>query len=244
MDLTQKLSCAIEANVHWYDALCEAHAVPGERHAAYWINRHVMPPYMSNLITLTDGADADAQVAAIRALRAGEVGCGVKDSFQCLRLDELGMKVLFQAEWVFRPADVPLADTDTGVAWRVVQTAEELREWERTWRGVPDNVDDAPQLEVFRESLLHRSDFRFLLGEHAGQNVAVAALNRSRRAVGLSNVFSATLEPRLLYPGCAKHACAIFPGVPIVGYEREQHLAAALATGFEAVHGLSVWVPA
>jgi hypothetical protein len=244
MDLREKLSCAIETSVHWYDALCEVHAVPGERHAAFWINRHSMPPYMSNFVTLTDCADADAQRAAIRGLRAGEVGWGVKDSFQCLELHELGMKLLFQATWVFRPADVPIANVDTAVAWRVVQTAKELQDWERTWRGTPGNGGDAPQLEVFREGLLRRSDFRFLLGERDGQHVAVAALNRSRAALGLSNVLSATLEPRQLFPGCAQLACSIFPGVPLVGYEREQHLAAALETGFEAVHGLSVWVPA
>lgn len=244
MNLREKLNYAIESSMHWYDALCEAHAVPGERHAAFWINRHVMPPYMSNFVTLTDCADADAQVAAIRALRAGDVGCGVKDSFQCLELHELGMKVLFQATWVFRPADAPVVNVDSAVAWRVVRTAKELQDWERTWRGVPDNAGDAPQLEVFRESLLHRPDFRFLLGERAGQNVAVAALNHSRSALGLSNVFSASLEPQQLFPGCVKLACSIFPGVPLVGYEREQHLTAALATAFEAVHGLRVWVPA
>jgi hypothetical protein len=153
------------------------------------------------------------------------------------------MKVLFHAEWVFLPADAPIANEDATVAWRVVQTAKGLQNWERTWRGVPDNAGDAPQVEVFRESLLSRSDFRFLLGERAGQNVAVAALNRSGCALGVSNVFSATLEPRQLFPGCVQLARSLFPGVPIVGYEREQHLAAALATGFEAVHGLSVWVP-
>lgn len=128
MNLREKLNYAIESSMHWYDALCEAHAVPGERHAAFWINRHVMPPYMSNFVTLTDCADADAQVAAIRALRAGDVGCGVKDSFQCLELHELGMKVLFQATWVFRPADAPVVNVDSAVAWRVVQTAKELQD--------------------------------------------------------------------------------------------------------------------
>jgi len=51
MDAREKLIWAIENSVHWYDALCEAHALPGEHHPAFWINRSTLPPYMSNVIT-------------------------------------------------------------------------------------------------------------------------------------------------------------------------------------------------
>lgn len=243
MDVTEKLAWSIENSVHWYDAMCEAHGVPGEHHDAYWINRHAMPPYMSNLITLRGDADASAQVVAIRSLVDTHTGCGVKDSFQCLSLGELGLRVLFHATWIFR-ASSQAPEDDGALEWRVVRTALELQAWERTWRGTGDNAAARQHTEVFRPSLLHRSDFRFLLGERGGKAVATAALNRNAHAVGLSNVFAATEPPHQLFPGCVRLACSIFPGLPLVGYQRDSHLIAATAAGFEPVHGLTVWVPA
>lgn len=241
MDTREKLTWAIENSVHWYDALCGAHAVPGERHPAFWINRSTLPPYLSNLITLSDGADVEAQLVAIRSLSKG--ACGVKDSFQCLRLGELGLQVLFHATWIFRSANSLAPKTDSDVSWQVVRSPAELQAWERTWRGVERNAEARERAEVFRPSLLLNPDFRFLLGERGGESVATAALNRSRHAVGVSNVFSATEEPAQLFPGCVRMASSIFPGLPLVGYQRDAHLIAATTTGFEAVHGLTVWGP-
>ena len=235
------LTLAIENSVHWCDALCEAHAVPGEHHPAFWINRSTLPPYMSNLITLSDGADVEAQLVAIRSL--SESACGVKDSFQCLRLGELGLQVLFHATWVFRSANSLAPRTDSDLSWRVVRSPVELRAWERTWRGVEGNAGARERAEVFRPSLLLNPDFRFLLGERGGEAVATAALNRSRHAVGVSNVFSATEEPVQLFADCVRVAGSIFPGLPLVGYQRDAHLIAATTAGFEAVDGLRVWVP-
>ena len=240
----KKLAWAIENSVHWYDALCDAHAVPGEHHPTFWINRRNMPPYMSSFITLRDGADAQTQLAAIRSLIDGGAGCGVKDSFQCLSLGELGLRVLFHATWIFRPATSPSPEQDSDLLWRVVRTVPELQAWERTWRGVADNAEAREREEIFGPSLLQRPDFRFLLGERAGKAVATAALNRSRHAVGLSNVSSSTEEPVQLFPGCVRAARSMFPELPLVGYERGARLLAATAAGFQAVHGLTVWGPA
>lgn len=238
-----KLALAIESSVHWYDTLCEAHGVPGERHDAYWINRRRMPPYMSNLITLTQGAEAEAkQLEALRSLIAGGAGCGVKDSFGCLSLSELGLEVLFRANWIFRAQERPVPASGGGLLWRVVSREDELAVWERTWRGVPDNAEARPLDAVFRPSLLQRPDFQLLLGERDGAPVATAALNRSERAVGLSNVFSVAEEPALLFPGCVRAAYAFASDLPVVGYERGAHWVAAEASGFEAIHELAVWV--
>jgi hypothetical protein len=237
-----KLTAALENSVHWYDALCETHGVPGERHPAYWINRGTMPPYMSNFITLRDGAARDAQLAAIGSLIAAGVGCGVKDAYQCLELGALGLQVLFHATWTFRDASSPDPADDGELVWRVAQTARELELWERTWRGL--NAEARGQGAIFRSSLLERSDFRFLLGKRDGKVVATAALNRSGDTVGLSNVFSESVAAMQLFPGCVRAARSLFPRCSLVGYERGVDLIAATAAGFEAVHGLTVWVPA
>ena len=242
MDTREKFLAALENNVHWYDALCEAHAVPGERHAAYWINRGTVPPYMSNFITLRDGTHAKVQLAALQTLLDSGAGCGVKDAFQCLDLGALGLQALFHATWIFRPASSPPAEDDRELVWSVARTPDDLETWERTWRGT--NPDARGHTAIFRPSLLHNPDFRFLVGERDGKPVATAALNRSGNAVGLSNVFSETESAARLFPGCVRLACSLFPGLPLVGYERGAELTAATAAGFESVHGLTVWVPA
>lgn len=242
MENRAKVELAIESSVHWYEALCDAHGVPGERHDAFWINRRRMPPYMSNLITLAQGVEAEAeQLEALRSLIAAGAGCGVKDSFGCLSLSALGLKVLFRANWIFRAPERAVPASVGGLLWRVVSRKEELAVWERTWRGVPDNAEAGSLDAVFRPSLLQRPDFQFLLGEREGAPVATAALNRSERAVGLSNVFSVTEEPALLFPGCVRAAYAFASELPVVGYERGAHWVAAEASGFEAIQELAVW---
>jgi hypothetical protein len=242
VDTRERLAAAVGNSLHWYDALCEAHGVPGEHHPAYWINRGTVPPYMSNFITLRDCAHAEAQLAAIRSLIKSGAGCGVKDAFQCLNLTALGFQVLFHATWIFLAANSPAPKDDDDLVWWVARTPADLETWERTWRGTAANADAREHAAIFRPSLLHNPDFRFLVGELGGKAVATAALNRSGNAVGLSNVFSETEEAARLFPGCVPVARSIFPGLPLVGYERDASLIAATAAGFEAVHGLTVWV--
>jgi hypothetical protein len=242
VDTSDRLSAAVENNLHWYEALCEVHGIPGERHSAYWLNRGTMPPYMSNFISLCDGAQAQTQLAAIRSLTSSVAGCGVKDSFQCLNLASLGFQVLFHASWIFRPAGLASPEDARGLVWRVAQTPADLEAWEETWRGLPANVDAREPAVIFRPGLLNNADLRFLLGERGGEAVATAALNRSGNAVGLSNVFSATEGEGSLFSGCVRVARSLFPDLPLVGYERDESLVAATAAGFEAVHGLTVWV--
>ncbi len=242
MDSDERHAAALRNNVHWYDAICESHGVPGERHPAYWINPRKLPPYLSNLITLRDGAHAEAQLAAIRSLSESGAGCGVKDAFQCLDLVPLGFRVLFHATWLFHPAGKPDPRDDSEIQWSVAQTPAELEAWERTWRGTAANAEAREHAAIFRPQLLENPDFRFLTGMRGDAAVATAALNCSGDAVGLSNVFSETEDDAQLFPGCVRVARSLYPELPLVGYERDASLVAATAAGLEAVHGLTVWV--
>src|SRR5450432_1575600 len=64
VDTQERLAAAVKNILHWYDALCMAHGVPGEYQPAYWINRGTMHPYMSNFVTLRDGAHASLSACA------------------------------------------------------------------------------------------------------------------------------------------------------------------------------------
>jgi hypothetical protein len=57
----------------------------------------------------------------------------------------------------------------------------------------------------------------------------------------LSNVFSEREPPLALYSSGVGAVRTLYSHLPIVAYERDAGLAAALAIGFEAVHGLTVW---
>jgi hypothetical protein len=166
----------------------------------------------------------------------------VKDSFQCLRLDALGFEELFRASWVGRSARHAMPAKVSGEpVWVAVRTGEGLELWERVWRGVPDNLEAREREPVFARSLVDRRDMLFLVGCRGGEPVATAVLNASADAVGLSNVFSAELDERLLFGGVVRLAHERFTGLDVVGYERGAALRAARAVGFEPLGDLTVW---
>jgi len=236
-----KLDQAVQNNAHWYEALCRVHGVPGERHGGYWISRGAMPPYMSNLITLTGATHAAAQLAAIRSLIEvdGKSHFSVKDGFQCLDLGALGFHVLFHATWIYRAPGTPSSEDASGLEWSVVRSPAELVEWEQSWRGT--NADARGHAPIFLPSLLRDPDFHFLLGRRGGVSLATAALNRSGDAVGISNVFSDVENVGPLFPGAVRLATELHPALPIVGYERGASLIDAQSAGFEPLGGLTVW---
>jgi hypothetical protein len=237
---------ALHNNLHWYEVLCRVHGVPGERHPAYWVNHGTVPPYMSNLVTLEDERPATAQLRAIRGLILddGKRSFSVKDAFHSLDLTSLGFGVLFDARWIHRaPSAAPPRDRRERLTWSVVQTAAELAEWERTWRGTAANQDARGHDPIFVPALLAEGGLQFLLGRQDGTSVATAALNRSGDVLGLSNVFSDVPGAGPLFPGCVRLAHSLYPDLPLVGYERDAAaLADAEASGFEGVGELTVWV--
>ena len=74
-------------------------------------------------------------------------GCSIKDSFETLDLSAYGFSVLFDAQWIVRPA-TEVTPTSTGLAWEVIREPEALTRWESVWRG-----DDGPE-GLFRPKLL------------------------------------------------------------------------------------------
>lgn len=235
---------AAQNNALWCDATSRAHGGPGEFHDAYWINHGAVPPYTSKLITLSGAAQAADQLAAIRALMRAEPDSyfSVKDAFQCLDLAPLGFGVLFHATWIQWAPGQPLPrDPAEQLEWSVVRGAEELLEWEGAWRGSPANTAAEGTPRVFPARLLEEPGFHFLAGRRGGTAVASAALNRTGRVVGLSNVFSGVDNVGPLFPGSVRLAQTLYPETPIVGYERDAGLSAAEQAGFTRVADLTVW---
>lgn len=74
---------AARNNAVWCEAVCRVHGAPGEFHGALWLNRHRVPRFYPNVVTLCTQDGTASQLARIQDLVAtGPPGrWSVKDSF-------------------------------------------------------------------------------------------------------------------------------------------------------------------
>jgi hypothetical protein len=219
---------AARNNAEWCDLFCRAHGIECVFEERRWYARTRTPPLYPDVVTLRPGLDVEEALAGVDRGR----GCSVKDSFGDLDLDDAGFRVLFAAEWIVRPD--PPAGGDS--SWRPVATDVELATWEAAW-------DDDPGEERFFPSSLLAEDAVAFLARYDTDGISTGALaNRSTEVVGLSNVFAAGLDLDAAYADASAAAAAIWPGLPIVGYDHGDPLTAAHAAGFEHIGALRVWV--
>ena len=229
-------------NAVWCDAVCRAHGRPGTFREAVWVTQQPAPPYFPNAITLRGSEARAIHAAAVQELIAARLPgeWAIKDSFCTLELHWLGFSVLFEAEWVYRPASRPRPDDRiNGVHWIRITEAKELAAWEAAWGAGQEPFEGWPRL--FPDMLLTNGDIAVIAGVRKGEIVAGAVGNRTGAVVGLSNLFLPREESRDFWAGCLGQVIDIFPGLPIVGYDRGEILADARETGFEVVGHLRVW---
>ncbi|OKK23026.1 hypothetical protein AMK16_05075 [Streptomyces sp. CB00455] len=242
------LAAAARDNAEWCDAVCRAHGLPGVFGPDAWSAARRTPPLYPDAVTLTPEASGAALVAGIDT---GSPGCSVKDGFAALDLVPAGFEVLFEAQWIHRPA--PAAGVcGPGPEWSEVTTAGELEAWEAAWDG-------GGSTGLFRPALLG-GDIAFLAGRAGGRIVAGAVAHRgSGPVVGVSNLFAHAAADPAPGPearaGAAAHAradaawsgvlasiAARWPGLPVVGYESGDDLEAAVRAGFTPIGPLRVWL--
>jgi hypothetical protein len=235
---------AAHNNAHWCDTVCRAHGTPGEFHDYLWLNRHSVPRFYPNVVTLSALSGVADQLAAIRDLVATVplVSFGVKDSFATLELAPLAFHILFEAHWLWRAASrPPPAPLGTGLSWTTVQQSDDLIRWEAAWNGVPAEDPSTLPPRTFLPALLADADIRFIAG-YADQHIVAGAIaNRTGDVVGVSNVFAPDADAAGCWAGCLATIIDAFPGLPLVGYERGNGLIIAQALGFEVVGPLRVW---
>lgn len=225
---------AARNNAAWCDAVCGAHGCPGELSGSHWLTRAPTPPGYPNLVTLEPAvAPAMAAVRELERARPPEAWA-VKDSFSVLALEPAGFRLLFEAEWIVRPA-LPARPRGSG-RWIRVQSKPALAAWEAAWG------ESASQTRLFLPALLGRSEIAILAALDDGGAVAAGVIaNWSRNVVGLSNFF-AREQREALRAGSIEAAQREFPGLPLVGYESGQDLAESRALGFLPLGSLRVWL--
>ncbi|MFJ7338309.1 hypothetical protein ACIQU3_12800 [Streptomyces sp. NPDC101110] len=220
---------AARDNAAWCAVMCRVHGVESSFGEDAWAAARRTPVYYPDAVTLRPGADPGALVGRIDT---ASPGASVKDSFADLDLTGAGFRVLFEAEWIHREPGVPAPPPE--FAWEVVSDRVALRDWALAWDDGGGNAD------LFGPGLLDDPQTSVLAGRSADGRVAGGAVaRRSDHVVGVSNLFG---PPHAIWP-LVLHAVGLrFPGLPVVGYEQGDDLAAALRHGFGAVGPLRVWV--
>lgn len=223
---------AARNNAEWCAAMSRSHGLEGVFEPQVWAAPARTPLFYPDAVTLVPGADPAALAARIDT---SAPGASVKDSFADLDLTGGGFRVLFEAQWIHRPAGAPDATPD--LAWNVAGDPDTLHAWALAW----DNGNGNPDL--FRPELLDDPATFVLAGRSAdGRVVAGAVANRSDQVVGISNVFALDGGPDTAWPVVLDAVHWLFPTLPVVGYERGEHLAAAVRHGFEPLGPLRIWL--
>ncbi|MCT9140972.1 hypothetical protein [Streptomyces violarus] len=220
--------------------MCRAHGVAGEFGAEAWVASVRTPLYYPDAVTLEPDTDRDALVARIDT---ASPGASVKDSFADLELAEAGFRVLFEAQWIHRPAGAPASAIEPGppdLVWDVAGDPDTLGAWALAWD------DGAGHADLFRTGLLTDPETFVILGRSAddGRVVAGAVASRSEHVVGVSNVFGQDGGPDAAWPVVLHALARLFPTLPVVGYEQGDDLAVALRYGFEPLGPMRVWTHA
>ncbi|MFD5412903.1 hypothetical protein [Streptomyces nojiriensis] len=212
-------------NAVWCGAVCRAHEVVARYEGAgLWASASRTPPLYPDAVTLEPGAAARD---VVRAVDIDSPGCSVKDSFADLDLAGDGFEVLFEAQWIHRPAGAPLPASEAdaaGLVWSEVSGAGELAGWEAASGG------------VFPSVLLGADGVVFLAGRAGGRIVAGGVASTGGGVVGVSNVFGAA------WAGVLGAAAVRWPALDVVGYEHGEDLEAAVRAGFAPIGPLRVWL--
>ena len=222
------LIAAVRNNAQWCDAVVRAQGGATRWSKGLWQSLSPPPRFYPDAITLT----ADATLGDVARVHPGRYR-SVKDSFATLDLSSLGLKILFDAQWIHRAAGRAISATPVdGVTWRAVRDSADLAKWERSFRG---NEDE----RVFAPELLRSSEICFIGGWREADCVAGAVCNRHAGVCAISNVFTPD-DSRADYLADLVARAADWAGTDaLVGYETD--VTAWLALGFAALGRLRIW---
>jgi hypothetical protein len=224
---------AARNNADWCAAVCQTHGILGMVGDRAWTSQRRTPPYYPDAVTLQPDTTT---IDVLPRIDTASPGCSVKDSFATLDLGPAGFAILFDAQWIYRPANFPAPPT-RGMRTEHVRTPECLRDWQLAWHG----ANEPPN--IFQPALLDNPDIRIVAIHDDGQLTGGGALNLSAGMLGVTNMFSTpNADPIAIWSSLLTMAIDHYPGVPIVGYHRQTDLAGAVQVGFRAIGPLRVWM--
>jgi hypothetical protein len=215
---------AAENNARWCDAVCRSHGLATRFVDGLWVALEGSPRFYPDVVTIRPDISASDVMTHLPAAES------VKDSFACLDLDAEGFRILFDARWIVHRSPRSAA---TALVWTAVEGAGELDDW--TTAAALDGI--------IRADLLAEPSIRIFAGRRSDDAPidAGAIANLTGEVVGLSNVFGADQHAHAVWRELQGVVASEFPGHAIVGYEREDDLASAIASGFTPLDPLRVW---
>ena len=237
------LEIAVLNNVTWYQELFDAHGIASTTDDVAWQTTQTPPPFHSSMVVRSMHASTEEVKQRVRLLAApcSSTGWGMKDSYSCLDLAELGFETVFNAQWLWLPPDAAVPPSRRGeYAWSRIDSPAHLAAWEHAWAGAPINVVAGDRPRQFPVKLLHNPNFVFLAARLQGRIVGGGVVNRSPGAAGLSNFFTSATGPRNVWPALIELGREAFPGLPLVGYSRGEELLQAREAGFKTIGDLRV----
>ncbi|EFL18564.1 hypothetical protein [Streptomyces sp. C] len=230
----QLRAAAARNNAEW----CSAVSRSGHFRDSLWCSPHRTPPLYPDAVTLTPGATAAEVLAGVDT---AVPGCSVKDSFAALDLAPAGFEVLFEAQWIHRPAGMAAAPAGSRLDWDELEAPGELAAWETAWDG-------ADSTGLFHEGLL-REGILFLAGRDGSRITAGAVLSTGGGVVGVSNVFAHDAhdahddaDADAAWAAALDAAARHWPQLPVVGYEHGEDLDTAVRAGFTPLGPLRIWL--
>jgi hypothetical protein len=224
-----RLLAAVLDNARWCHLVCSMHGITGRFDDDAWVSARRTPPMYPDAVTLTDDVSAEALLSRVDRT----AGCSIKDSFSALDLRAAGFAVLFDAQWLWRPAGSPPAAS--ALWWERVEEPDDLRAW---------TIEHAVG-STFSPALLDEPSVTILAARDRDATLMAGAVaTEGDVAVGISNIFGVGAEPTFAeaFAGAAGAIAERFPDRPIVGYLSTDLLGAAAAAGFETIGALRVWL--
>ncbi|MFF5706025.1 hypothetical protein ACFY7H_26630 [Streptomyces sp. NPDC012794] len=224
------LRAAARNNAEW----CAAVSRAGHFRDSLWCSPRRTPPLYPDAVTLAPDATAADVLAGVDTAAPG---CSVKDSFAALDLAPAGFEVLFEAQWIHRPAGAAVPEAARGgrLEWDEVESPAELSAWEAAWDGEGSTG-------LFHEGLL-REGIVFLAGRDRARITAGAVVSTGGGAVGVSNVFAHDdADTGAAWAAALDAAARHRPELPVVGYEHGEGLDTAVRAGFTPLGQLRVWL--
>jgi hypothetical protein len=222
MDARARLTWAVRNNANWCDLVCRSHRIPTSFRPELWTTTQPAPRFYPDAVTL----QADVAEHHILAAIAPRPDASVKDSFATLDFDRHGFTQLFEARWITHDPTPARSD------WTVAHTEAELNEW----------TEAAGLTGIIGPALARESKVCFLLARDQGGIGAGAVANLTGAVVGISNVFTTTIDEDEAWADMPAAVHAAFPNAVLVGYEHGTGLRAAIAAGFRDLGPLRVWV--
>jgi hypothetical protein len=159
-------------------------------------------------------------------------------------LHTYGFSILFEGTWVENSA-TNLGDGNVNTlpaqgsvksepVWETVTTPANLAEWVAAWRQSNDS-------DALHPNLLNDPTIDFIWVRSSVQVIGGAVVNRSKNAVGLSNLFSRSADTLNIWRSCVAHVCAHNSDMTVVGYVTRPFMFLAGDAHFSTLGPLRIW---